>query len=445
MKKGFLLLMILVLAFTVIACSTGNDDATSEQAETTQTEDSNANDSSAAVEEKVELTLTSWRTEDAEAWKVINAQFSEQYPNIQVTFSPIKNTEYDSVLQAQLASKSAADVIMVRPFDAGKRLFDSGNLIELNTDVLPNLKDFSKDVTVTFTTDEGQIYAAPEGLVYVGLLYNKKIFRDNGINVPETWDEFYQAMDVLKSKGITPIAAGAKDAWVLEELLSGPFLAGYLNVIEFKDQLSKKQTDFLNPGFVKHLENLNKMKDYFPQGYEGVGYVESQQLFVNEQAAVYTSGSFETYFLKQTNPNLEFGALPSLKVNKEDKQYINGAVSFGYGINKDSKNIEAAKTYVNWLISKEGAQALGDNVSGFYVRHPEVTGVSDEQASEWLTFVEVDNVMPTWTAQYLKRQQPDAGTLTSEAISKMWSGEFTPQQAAQHIQDGLKWYFDGLK
>ena len=56
----------------------------------------------AAQDDVVELTMGSWRTEDIEQWDAIIAAFNEQHPNIQISFEPTLNTEYDSSLQAHV-------------------------------------------------------------------------------------------------------------------------------------------------------------------------------------------------------------------------------------------------------------------------------------------------------------------------------------------------------
>ena len=397
----------------------------------------------ALAEEVIEISMASWRTEDVGAWEQINAEFMKEFPNIKPTFNPIKNTEYDSYVQAAVASNTADDVLMVRSFDAGLRLFDTGALLVLSEDELPNLADMPIGTKTPFMTTDGQIYAAPEGLVYLGFLYNKKIFADNGIEVPQTWDDLYAACEKLKAAGIIPIAQGAKDYWTIEELLACPAVYSFTGGGEWVTKLMAREADFTDPGFIEMLEALNKLKAYFPDGYDGIGYTDTQMMFISEMAAIYVSGSFETFYLEQMNPDLDFGCFPSPKKNADDPVYVNANVSFGYGINANGKNIEACKTYVNWLCGEKGAQLLGDLLPGFYSRHPKVTSVANARASEWLKPVLPDssNVFLTYTYNQMKLQQPDGGTLLSEAIARMWAGEYTPEQAAQHINDGMSWFF----
>ncbi len=44
-------------------------------------------------------------------------------------------------------------------------------------------------------------------------VYNKKVFADNNLQAPKTWDEFFKTADTLKAKGIVPLVIGTKEGW----------------------------------------------------------------------------------------------------------------------------------------------------------------------------------------------------------------------------------------
>lgn len=43
--------------------------------------------------------------------------------------------------------------------------------------------------------------------------YNKDIFNELGLEVPETWDQFIEVLDKIKASGMDPIAEGNQDKW----------------------------------------------------------------------------------------------------------------------------------------------------------------------------------------------------------------------------------------
>ena len=58
---------------------------------------------------------------------------------------------------------------------------------------------------------------------YQGVFFNEKIFLDNGLTIPKTWDQFNAAIETLKAAGVTPIAGGFADTgmryWMDELIL----------------------------------------------------------------------------------------------------------------------------------------------------------------------------------------------------------------------------------
>jgi len=70
------------------------------------------------AQEKVTLTIESWRNDDLEIWQdVIIPAFNAHYPDIEVIFAPTAPTEYNAALNAKLEGGTAGDLITCRPFD----------------------------------------------------------------------------------------------------------------------------------------------------------------------------------------------------------------------------------------------------------------------------------------------------------------------------------------
>ncbi len=68
-------------------------------------------------EEVVELTFTSWRTDDVDKMNMINALFSQTHKSISVKFDPIHVTEYDAAIPELLSKGEGADIIFLRPYE----------------------------------------------------------------------------------------------------------------------------------------------------------------------------------------------------------------------------------------------------------------------------------------------------------------------------------------
>ncbi|MYY86138.1 MULTISPECIES: extracellular solute-binding protein [unclassified Streptomyces] len=58
-----------------------------------------------------------------------------------------------------------------------------------------------------------RVYGLPMNLAYWVIFYNPQVFREHGIDTPETWDGFLGACERLKKAGVTPLHGTAADRW----------------------------------------------------------------------------------------------------------------------------------------------------------------------------------------------------------------------------------------
>ena len=106
-------------------------------------------------------------------------------------------------------------------------------LSPLDTSIIDPAK-FPAGVVSIISGKDGKIYTVPMNIHRANeLWYNKKVFTDNNLTPPKTWDEFKTTADALKAKGITALALGDNGIWafgmVFESILIGEFGADGFN------------------------------------------------------------------------------------------------------------------------------------------------------------------------------------------------------------------------
>ena len=164
--------------------------------------------------------LVSSATGSDAGFKAVTKEFTTKHPNVKVNFSAVPNENYNQTRSSRLTAGSV-DIVVAFPREvpsyvpaanAGDdaRLADSGGFLDLTGQ--PFLTSFNQSV-LDGTKYKGKNYTVPTGLsYYTGMFYNKKIFSDNGITVPTTWQELMAACDKLKAKGIVPVGIAGKDS-----------------------------------------------------------------------------------------------------------------------------------------------------------------------------------------------------------------------------------------
>lgn len=103
---------------------------------------------------------------------------------------------------------------------------DTGMLASLTEiqAVYPSCFEDAKDFVIDTATDsDGVTHMLPLMGTYQGVFFNEKIFLDNGLTIPKTWEQFNAVIDTLIAKGITPVAGGFADGgmtyWMDELIL----------------------------------------------------------------------------------------------------------------------------------------------------------------------------------------------------------------------------------
>lgn len=394
--------------------------------------------------DKVTLQFASWRVEEIEAFKQLNAKFNEEYPNIEIKYEPIKATEYDSALNTALSTGTGADLYYVRPFDLGLNLYKAGHLLEVTEENVPNIANVSDSQKSVYVDESNKLFAAPYVYVAYGFLYNEALFEKHNVSIPQTWDEFYAALDTFKNAGVTPLALGTKDVWVLSNVVFNGNYANFVGGEDWRKKLIAGETKVTDPAFVDSLRNLQKWAPYMPENFEGIGYTEAQQMFLAEQAAIFPSGSWEIGVFRAQNPDLKLGFFTSPTTNAADKNWVGFNGGAGLGVNPKSEHADEAFTYINWLMSDEAQVMAGNLMAGLFPSaNIDPTKLTDPLAKAWLDAggATGENFAIGWSLQKVSAGTPNATQLAEESLPAVFKGELSPEDAAKKIQEGLDTWF----
>ena len=108
----------------------------------------------------------------------------------------------------------APDVITLNANGGFGKLAQAGVFYDFSDEpVLETINPAVQEILADLGNKEGEV----NGLGYVnnanGVIYNQDIFEEQGLEVPETWDEFIAVCDALEDAGITPFYGTLADSW----------------------------------------------------------------------------------------------------------------------------------------------------------------------------------------------------------------------------------------
>lgn len=185
------------------------------------------------------------------------------------TAEDYQDKTYDDVALDR-ARNNMDDLYLLNP-DVVLTLGSEGKLMDLSgLDSVKNLRDI---IRVANTVD-GKLVAIPQEVVAYGLFVNVDLFRQYGLELPNTPEEFLECCRVFQENGIeTPIGA---NRWWLETFVFAQAYADLYNGGNTEAEIAAlnsgeaRYSDYMRPGF----EFLQTLIDR--------GYIDAEKALVSE-------------------------------------------------------------------------------------------------------------------------------------------------------------------
>jgi len=208
---------------------------------------------------------------------------------------------------------------------------------------------------------QDHIFAVPIFTVSMAFVYNKRLFREAGLdpeNPPVTWSEVNRVAKLLdrrNAKGQFDQMGFIPDWWALQvSTLQTTMLMAWQLGAQFLSP-DGKTVHLNNPGMIKALKwvvdyydqyNMNRV-----QAFRGsFGYADQNE-FISEKVAMMIIDSSFPEQIDRYNNDLDYGitAIPSF----EGYPTASSSGSFWLGIPRGSKNPEAAWEFIKFFVQKD--------------------------------------------------------------------------------------------
>lgn len=300
--------------------------------------------------------------------KIVNQiieEYQKENPNVTIKTEVLDNEQYKNKLKVLSASNELPDVGVT--WAAGFMTpYVQGGLFTPIDDLLQGeLKDkFVEGTTEAFAID-GKTYGLPLEFNITPVFYNKAIFDQYGLEIPQTYEELKQIINTLSSSGIAPIALGNKDRWTGSLIYM--FLAERFAGQEALASAINGSGSFTDEGLMKAATEVQSLVDSnaFIKGFNGLSNEEAKSEFLNGKAAMYVMSTWElpNFTTNEDIPqefrdSVGFFKFPEAEGGKGDINSWVGGPGVGLFVSEKSKVKEEAKKFTEYFVTTWGEQSV---------------------------------------------------------------------------------------
>ena len=383
MRKGVILSMVAALSLGLLAgCSGGSSSKTSKEA---------------ASKDDVKVWVQfSDETAEGKAWEQVVQNFNKKYKGkykVVTEYIPRSGSGcgYEDKVNAAITTNSLPDVITL----------DGPNTAAYaKSKVITPLDDYLKDNNMEDVLDsikqqgtyDGKFYAFGYSESNVGIYYNKKMFKEAGIDEsslptlkkPWTWDEFKAVSKKLKDH--------FKEAAIDFRLNSNDEMLpyAYMPLIWSNGGRVVNEDGTKAEGYFNSKESTQAVQfiqDLVKEGYTTVSPVEKG--FETGQYPMLLSGSWTIADLQTNYKDIDFGILP-YPVSNKTKKLVSPSGSWQLAVTTKSNKKDAAAEFVKFATNTESSEILSLGNSVLPIRKSTIENIKDK-VSEPMRFLMEQN------------------------------------------------------
>lgn len=297
-------------------------------------------------EEQVELRMYV-RYADEESmvpYDYAEAALAEEYPNVSIERVE-QGPDPGQELRTFAATGNLPDIFDAR-LDVISLFIDSGDILQLDDyaeelgfvdKVLPSARN-------TLYHTDGHIWAFPfVGNEFFLLYYNKALFDEHGVAVPETYEQLKRAVTSFNENDVIPMSLFAGQKWPTVSFYDAFVTRLEPEGIVALDQGRARASD---PAYRQAADAIYELvqMDLFPRGVTTLNYEQARALFYDGRAAMFMNGHWEIADSTDAlGDDVDWIPYPVLEGNEENRlAFAGGGGIGGFAVSPDSEHVDTA-------------------------------------------------------------------------------------------------------
>jgi raffinose/stachyose/melibiose transport system substrate-binding protein len=353
MKRTISILLALVMILALAACGSG-------AAKTESTAVSA--DGSETVSGKITYLTNRTDLDTDGTYAALIAKFNEEYPDVTVEVQSI--TDYAGELATRMQTTEYGDVLMIPdavPSTAFSKYFEPFGTVE-------ELSDKYQEGYLYSKWYDGQVYGLAYMCTVQGIVYNKAVFEEAGITeLPKTPDEFLDCLQKIKDNtDAIPYYTNANSGWTLDQWEDHAFGTVTGNANYKNNELPNDKAAFDEGS--SHYVIAKLVYDIVSQGLcesdpTTCDWEASKLMLNNGEIGCMVLGSWALSQMKEAGDHPDDVGYMPFPYSIDGQQYATSGTDYCYAINKNTKNMAAAKAFVQFMVDESGLATAQGGIS----------------------------------------------------------------------------------
>lgn len=338
-------------------------------------------------------------------------RFNQSKPEVVTHFRTLLeqfNTSQDSItavhevtagLSAAFARQDPPDLGCLNYNFEMARFQERGALSDLSD--LPQVKmnaPFIAELLALYPDYPGRTSVLPYSMMGAAVLYNKEIFAQHNLPIPQRYSELVELCEQLKDLGITPIYSTFKDAWTASQGLADYSLGGAVDIGALFTALREAGADF-TPGselsfsafFAEPLTRMQQLARYSNEDATSRGYGDGNLAFAQGKAAMYLQGPWALPEIAKSNPDASIGTFPLPMTEDPADLKVRANIDLALWIPEQSEHQQEARALLEFLCQPEIQNAYNELALGFGVRS-DSPPATDERLAQMQPYIDAGRI-----------------------------------------------------
>ena len=443
MKKSILRVLALTLCVVMILALAACNSATPAPSAPSGSSAAPASEEPPFVPDE-EVTLTFWHIwgsgdpTSAAVKKVID-DFNALDNKITIDVETFENDPYKDKIRVDVPGGTGPDVFSTWGGGESRPYVDGGHVLALDSYLDSATMSKMLGGALANTTYDGNVYGLTFGLSASGFYCNNRLFEENDVKIPETWEDLISAVEKFKAAGLTPISTSIKDRWVVGMLFDAMVLrsvgaGGVMNA------LTNGGDAFGNAGFKLAAEKLAELVELgaFNADANAITRDENEVAVFAGEAPMYYMGSWAAGALNDPETctvdtgNFTYIPFPTIPGGNGKATEFMGGGSDCVMVSSKTANPEAAAAFVKYFCENLAREAY---LAGSYMPLWQVGAVDESGINPIMVSIKEATASATdfvmWFDTFLGS---DLAAIYQDAMEELLAGEIDADTFVERVK-----------